>query len=226
MAMTSFDTGSSSLQQGAMAPRSKTTGDSRIENGGFIAGSDSPAFTLTIPRRQPIPVLIAVPHAGRIYPPEILGTMREPEYCSIRLEDRFVDALASEVARETGAALLVAHAPRAMLDLNRAQDDVDWGMVSGSKPARPPHSQANRRARSGLGLVPRRLHGFGEIWKGHLSQAEEMSHEQASELIILGSRTQFDPDLVEIFRVLKDNFADIYNELDDASHPHSSGTKR
>jgi N-formylglutamate amidohydrolase len=155
-----------------MAPRSKTTGDSRIENGGFIAGSDSPAFTLTIPRRQPIPVLIAVPHAGRIYPPEILGTMREPEYCSIRLEDRFVDALASEVARETGAALLVAHAPRAMLDLNRAQDDVDWGMVSGSKPARPPHSQANRRARSGLGLVPRRLHGFGEIWKGHLSQAE------------------------------------------------------
>ncbi|WP_319477406.1 HD domain-containing phosphohydrolase [Marispirochaeta aestuarii] len=55
---------------------------------------------------------------------------------------------------------------------------------------------------------------------------DEMSHEEASELIILGSRTQFDPDLVDIFRVLKDNFADIYNELDDASHPHSSGTKR
>ena len=58
-----------------------------------------------------------------------------------------------------GAGLLVAHAPRAMLDLNRATDDVDWDMIANSKPDGVRHSLANRRARSGLGLVPRRLPG-------------------------------------------------------------------
>lgn len=54
------------------------------------------------------------------------------------------------------------------------------------------------------------------------SYKDEMSHEQASGLILLGSRTQFDPDLVDIFRVLKDNFAEIYDELEDTNLPPSS----
>jgi len=99
--------------------------------------------------------------------------MRDPRKSAIRLEDRHVDAVAAEVAALTGAALLVAHAPRAMLDLNRARDDVDWGMVRGAKQTGPQHSQANRRARSGLGLVPRRLPGFGEIWRSPL-EADEL----------------------------------------------------
>jgi N-formylglutamate amidohydrolase len=135
---------------------------------------------------MPLPVLIAVPHAGRAYPAETLALMRDPGLSQLRLEDRHVDAVAVEIARATGTGLLVAHAPRAMLDLNRAADDVDWEMVErGNAPAIDPGRGAserpvgarnevssNARARSGLGLVPRRLPGFGEIWRSRLSQAE------------------------------------------------------
>ncbi|MEL6529794.1 MAG: N-formylglutamate amidohydrolase [Pseudomonadota bacterium] len=119
---------------------------------------------------MPLPVIIAVPHAGRAYPGSVLADMRDPDLCQLRLEDRHVDQLGVEIAKLTGTGLLVSHAPRAMLDLNRAQDDVDWDMIIGQRATVPRHSASNRRARSGLGLVPRRLPGFGEIWRNKLSQ--------------------------------------------------------
>ena len=146
--------------------------DVKARPGGVIPGTHKPAFTLSLPDDITIPVLIAVPHAGRHYPDDVMKRMRQPEYSEIRLEDRHVDQLAALVARQTGAALLVAKAPRAMLDLNRATDDVDWGMIEGSQREGARHSLANRRARSGLGLIPRRLLGLGEIWTGPISQAE------------------------------------------------------
>ena len=141
-------------------------------HGGAIPGADAPAFTLTVPAALPVPILIAVPHAGRSYPAAVLAAMRDPAWGAARLEDRHADALGQAVAKATGAALLVAHAPRAMIDLNRAPDDVDWSMVSGSPTRRAAHSAANRRARSGLGLVPRRLPGLGEIWRGRLPMGD------------------------------------------------------
>ena len=145
----------------------------RRYSGGFIGDeAGAKAFTFTAPANQTIPIVIAVPHAGRHYPETVQSNMREPGHCALRLEDRYVDALAQEVARQTGAGLLVAHAPRAMLDLNRATDDVDWGMITGKNRSRTLHSQSNRRARSGLGLVPRRLGGFGEIWRSAIDPAE------------------------------------------------------
>lgn len=148
-------------------------GDIIGECGGTIPGSGAPAFTLSLPDGSPVPVLIAAPHGGRSYPPMLAARMRDPEYAALRLEDRHVDQLAQSVARATGAALLVAHAPRAMLDLNRATDDMDWSMVIDGPPrSTARHSLANRRARSGLGLVPRRLPGLGEVWKDRLSRAE------------------------------------------------------
>lgn len=137
---------------------------------------DAPSYTLTMPPRLSLPVLIAVPHAGRAYPPAVTARMRDPALAQLRLEDRHVDRLGIAVARETGAALLVAHAPRAMLDLNRAEDDIDWDMVEGGRPAGvalpPPGQRSNARARSGLGLIPRRLPGSGDIWRGRLAPAE------------------------------------------------------
>ncbi len=129
-------------------------------------------FILTVAASTPVPVLIAVPHAGRCYPASLKAAMRNAEPSTLRLEDRYADALGNAVAEATGAALLVARAPRAMIDLNRAPDDVDWSMVAGATGRRAPHSAANRRARSGLGLVPRRLPGMGELWKGRLEMAE------------------------------------------------------
>lgn len=141
-------------------------GDSEWTGGGQIPGvADHPAFSLRQPTPSAIPVLIAVPHAGRAYATSLLERMRNPGFAALRLEDRYVDRLGEAVARATGAALLVAHAPRAMIDLNRATDDVDWDMFGMRGPDRVGSYTPGKRARSGLGLIPRRLPGIGELWK-------------------------------------------------------------
>ena len=175
-----------------MIPPEAGQDDSPIIAGGRIPGEPIPgapcgsAFFLTAPEPSPIPVLIAAPHGGRAYPRKLLDHLRHPDAAMLRLEDRYVDLLAGAVARETGAALLVAQAPRAMIDLNRAADDVDWGMF-GARPQRRDsytpapraHGSAEpgvllsaRRARSGLGLIPRRLPGIGELWKRRHDHAD------------------------------------------------------
>ena len=148
---------------------SETTGvhgDSPRYQGGEIPGSNgTPAFSLLAPRPSALPLLIAVPHAGRAYPGSLLERMRHPRFATLKLEDRYVDLLAEHVAHETGAALLVAHAPRAMIDLNRASDDVDWEMFARGRPDQVGSYTPGMRVRSGLGLIPRRLPGLGELWK-------------------------------------------------------------
>lgn len=149
-------------------------GDSASVHGGSVPGNPGvPAYSLTTIDPSPIPVIIAVPHAGRAYAKSLLDRMRHPAFAAPRLEDRYADLLGQAVSRRTGAALLVAHAPRAMLDLNRASDDVDWEMVGGPPAdASAAPSGFGRRARSGLGLVPRRLPGLGELWKRRLDHSE------------------------------------------------------
>lgn len=143
-----------------------------IERGGAIPGTaGKAAFTLCGPEPTAIPVLIAVPHAGRIYPGPLLDRLRDPGQCLHRLEDRHADSLAQAVALASGARIVLAHAPRAMIDLNRAPDDIDWEMIAGRSPGCG-HASNGRRARTGLGLIPRRLPGFGELWKGSHDLAE------------------------------------------------------
>lgn len=147
--------------------------DSLVEGGGRIPGMrGQSAFRLHRAWRTPIPVVIAVPHAGRTYPPELLRAMRCSGEAVLRLEDRLVDLVGEAVAAATGATLLVAHAPRAMIDLNRATDDVDWDMVAGTVPAPSTRFVPGRRSRTGLGLVPRRLQGVGELWNQRLPAAD------------------------------------------------------
>jgi N-formylglutamate amidohydrolase len=141
--------------------------------GGEIPHSQGqPAFTLHLPAPSRLPVLIAVPHAGRAYPASLIARMHSPAYAALRLEDRLVDRLAMEVARATGAGLLIAHAPRAMIDLNRAPEDVDWDMFAGGRPASAARHNPGMRVRSGLGLIPRRLAGLGELWNRRHDEAD------------------------------------------------------
>ena len=159
--------------------------DSQLVDGGHIPGQpDLPAFSLRYFDPSPIPVVIAVPHAGRAYAHSLLVRMRHPTFATPRLEDRYVDLVAMRVAAETRATLLVAHAPRAIVDLNRAADDIDWEMMN--QPAADASddraSVRDRgwgvkggtvlRARSGLGLIPRRLPGLGELWKRRFERHE------------------------------------------------------
>lgn len=156
-----------------MRPDSTLPPDYRTIAGGSIPGGAEPAYTLFRREPSPIPVLVAAPHAGRAYPPALLGRMRDAPGAALKLEDRYVDLLARVVARETGAALLLANAPRAMIDLNRAPEEMDWEMLAdheGEVRSEEPHTL--RRARGGLGLVPRRLPGLGEIWRRRMTRAE------------------------------------------------------
>ena len=152
--------------------------DSQGFAGGAIPGLGGvAAFRLMAPAQSAIPVVIAVPHAGRAYPPKLLAALRDPAIAPARLEDRLVDVLAVTVARETGAGLLVADAPRAMIDLNRAPHDIDWGMVgdaplSSIRRGDKSGGAISARARGGLGLIPRRLPGVGELWQAPLARAD------------------------------------------------------
>lgn len=172
--MADFDTAANQLQRYSMRDEGDPGGDSRLLQGGAVPGCpDVPAYALRLVEPSAIPVIIAVPHAGRSYARTLLDRMRHPAFAALRLEDRYVDLVADAVARQTGASLLVAHAPRAMIDLNRAADDIDWDMVGGPPPDASSALQGlAHRARTGLGLIPRRLPGLGELWKRRLDRAE------------------------------------------------------
>jgi len=170
--------GMSSTPPGSARFDAAQHGDRLRVAGGRVPGLvDVPAYSFVAQRRMRLPVLVAVPHAGRAYPPQVVARMRDPHGAQLRLEDRLVDRLGIAIAEATGAGLLVAHAPRALLDLNRGEDDVDWDMIEGGRPETLVSTSGggqgcNRRARSGLGLVPRRLPGSGEIWRGRLPRTE------------------------------------------------------
>lgn len=113
------------------------------------------------------PVILSVPHAGRDYPPEMRAQLRPPVERLLPLEDRLVDEVARGVA---GVTTLIARRPRAWIDLNRHETELDPGMLENG----PPASRLNltMKVRSGLGLVPRRLAGVGELWRARLPAAD------------------------------------------------------
>jgi len=112
------------------------------------------------------PVVVSVPHAGRIYPPELLAALRQPPRAVAALEDRHVDAVAQ--AAWTGETMLVQQLGRAWIDLNRSEAERDPRVDEGAPPA---GATASAKLKSGLGLVPRRA-GSGELWRRRFTDAE------------------------------------------------------
>jgi N-formylglutamate amidohydrolase len=134
--------------------------------------SASPApqpFYRTGPERLASPVVLSVPHAGRAYSPELLRAARVPQSVLEALEDRLVDRLVWR-AVAGGATAIVATAPRAEIDLNRDERELDPAMVAPPPPASDLVSTL--RSRGGLGLVPARLAGAGGLWRGRMSRDE------------------------------------------------------
>lgn len=109
----------------------------------------------------PVPVLVSVPHAGRDYPDVVFNALRLPRAALLRLEDRYADLLVRNLLR-TGSPVIVAHRARAWIDLNRDESDLDVEMVLGADRANYP--QPGPKQRGGLGLIPRRLSGDGDLW--------------------------------------------------------------
>lgn len=115
------------------------------------------------------PILLCVPHAGREYPAEIYDALRLPPASLVRLEDRYADLLVRE-ARDLGFPTIIAERARAWIDLNRSEQDIDPEMIKGGVEHDIVHASA--KMRGGLGLIPRRLSGEGDIWKSQFSAAD------------------------------------------------------
>lgn len=128
-----------------------------------------PGFDLYGPLSPDRPVILSVPHAGRDYPPALLTQARVRPQQLARLEDRWVDLIAHPLIAR-GYSVLVARAPRAMIDLNRHEREIDPAMVTGIPRDIALHSST--KLRGGLGLIPRRLPGAPELWRGPLSWVE------------------------------------------------------
>lgn len=115
------------------------------------------------------PVVISVPHGGRDYGADVLAALKVGPQTLRRLEDRHVDLLAHR-SIAAGLSVVVARAPRVLIDLNRDEREVDPAMI-----ADVPHGTAfssSAKLRGGLGLIPRRLTDVPQLWNGPIGWAE------------------------------------------------------
>jgi N-formylglutamate amidohydrolase len=134
--------------------------------------SETSGFSVFNWKDPAIPVLISVPHAGRHYPAEIFGNLRLPPSALLRLEDRYADLLARG-GIDTGIPAIIAHNARAWIDLNRDETDIDADMVDGMD--RAGLAAPGVKQRGGLGLIPRRLSGAGDIWQRRIAMTDVAS---------------------------------------------------
>lgn len=117
------------------------------------------------------PVVIAVPHAGRAYPPALLAAARVPPATLEALEDRHADLLVERAVAD-GTTALVARRARAWIDLNRNARELDRAMIDPPPPADA--VEETSKVRGGLGLIPRRGIGGAELWRRRFS-AEDVA---------------------------------------------------
>ena len=118
------------------------------------------------PPRGSLPVLLSIPHAGREYDASIVANAAQGQRSLEALEDPLVDRLAWR-AIGAGLGAVVQLVPRAVIDCNRDEHEVDPGAIAGISP-----SPVGPRARYGLGLIPSRTHRHGALWRRPINQAE------------------------------------------------------
>lgn len=131
--------------------------------------ANDPPFLRVGPEQPASPVVISVPHAGRAYRPELLSAARIGQAALELLEDRYADRLVWR-AIEAGATAFIARVPRAEIDLNRDEREIDPALIA------PPLASASvilsPRARGGIGLIPSRIAGHGPVWRGRIPRDE------------------------------------------------------
>ncbi|HRK42403.1 MAG TPA: N-formylglutamate amidohydrolase [Gemmobacter sp.] len=124
------------------------------------------AYDLIRPLRQRVPLVFSSPHSGRAYPAQLLARTALDGRMIRSSEDAWVDELFAGAPR-LGAPLLLANAPRAYIDLNRAPDELDPALIEGV--TRSPH---NPRISSGLGVIPRVVAQGRPIYRGKIARSE------------------------------------------------------
>jgi N-formylglutamate amidohydrolase len=111
------------------------------------------------PSRSDLPVLLSVPHSGRDYPDWLVADATCGRSALRALVDPFVDRLVWR-ALQQGVGAVIARAPRAAIDCNRGEDELDPAVIEGAR-----RSRISARARGGLGIVPSRTQQHGFLWR-------------------------------------------------------------
>ncbi|MFC3074438.1 N-formylglutamate amidohydrolase [Shinella pollutisoli] len=133
--------------------------------------SENSDFEVLEPVSQTLPLVFNSPHSGRRYPQDFLEGSRLDALAIRRSEDHYVDELFS-VAPALGAPMLVAHFPRAFLDVNREPYELDPRMFEGPLPS---YANINSiRVAGGLGTVPRVVAENMEIYRRRMSVDEAL----------------------------------------------------
>ena len=117
-------------------------------------------------QRGPLPVLLSVPHSGRDYPAWLIDMARSGRSSLEALEDRLVDRMVWR-ALAAGCGAVIARAPRAAVDCNRAEEECDPAVIDGARQA-----GISARARGGLGIVPARTRDHGYLWRRSISTVQ------------------------------------------------------
>ena len=133
--------------------------------------TDQPIEVLA-PPEQRLPVVLASPHSGSVYPPDLVAASRLDAHALRRSEDSFVDELFA-AGPALGAPLLRARFARAYLDVNREPYELDPAMFAESLPdfvnTRSPRVQV------GLGTIARIVASGEDIYRGKLCLADAMA---------------------------------------------------
>jgi N-formylglutamate deformylase len=86
-------------------------------------------FAVIEPASALAPLVVDSPHSGRIYPVDFNFSC--PQYLLRQAEDAFVDEVIAGAAK-AGATVVTAEFPRSMIDVNRAESDIDPSALDGA----------------------------------------------------------------------------------------------
>ena len=124
------------------------------------------AFLIDQPDRITSRVVFASPHSGRVYPPDLIARAQVTPLVLRSSEDAYVDRLLA-AAPGAGAPLLTTEVPRAYVDFNRAETELDPMLIAGVG-----RSEGNPRVASGLGVIARVVANGQPIYRGRLTLNE------------------------------------------------------
>lgn len=119
------------------------------------------------PRHNLGATVFSSPHSGRRYPDTFRRHSRLDDLTLRASEDAFIDDIFA-MAPRYGAPLLAAQFPRAFIDVNRADDELDPALITRYTARRP----RTLRVSAGLGVVPRIVAENTPIYDGKLPMHE------------------------------------------------------
>ena len=144
---------------------SPNVGRYRVKNSPLMAVTALPP-PIVLPPRGGLPVLLSVPHSGREYPEWLVAMAGAGREALATLEDPLVDRLVWR-AVQRGAGAVIAVTPRAAVDCNRGEDEIDPAVIEGGR-----YKRVTARARGGLGIVPGRTQHHGFLWRRAIGERQ------------------------------------------------------